>query len=73
MIVFDITDEQSFKDAVGYWYQEIRNSCPPQTQILLVGNKSDLHNLRKVTITDIEQFLKENPSVKYIETSAKTS
>lgn len=49
MIVFDITDPQSFADATNYWYEEIKNSCPPQTQILLVGNKSDLHQLRKVS------------------------
>ena len=42
MIVFDITDPQSYLDATTYWYEEIKNSCPPQTQILLVGNKSDL-------------------------------
>ena len=48
MIVFDITDLQSYRDAVGYWFQEIKQSCPTQTQILLVGNKSDLQNQRKV-------------------------
>ena len=48
MIVFDITDPQSYEDAVGYWFEEIKNSCPPQTQILLVGNKSDLENQRKI-------------------------
>ena len=50
MIVFDITDEQSYKDTTGYWFEEIRNSCPPQTQILLVGNKSDLQHMRKIPI-----------------------
>ena len=37
MIVFDITDRTSFEDAINYWYNEIRNSCPPNTQLLLVG------------------------------------
>ena len=44
MIVFDITDHQSFADATNYWFQEIKTSCPPEIQILLVGNKSDLQN-----------------------------
>lgn len=49
MIVFDITDKGSFEDAIHYWFTEIKNSCPPNTQILLVGiyvfnkgNKCDL-------------------------------
>lgn len=61
MIVFDITDVQSFKDATSYWFQEIKQSCPSQTQILLVGNKSDLAHLRKVMPEDIQNFLQTNP------------
>lgn len=49
MIVFDITDKQSFEDATNYWYAEIKNSCPPETQILLVGNKCDLADGRAVS------------------------
>lgn len=49
MIVFDISDHQSFLDAVNYWYGEIRSSCPPETQILLVGNKCDLADKRQVS------------------------
>jgi len=37
MIVFDITDRASFNDSINYWYNEIRNSCPANTQLLLVG------------------------------------
>lgn len=28
MIVFDITDKQSFEDATNYWFAEINTSCP---------------------------------------------
>jgi hypothetical protein len=27
----------SFDDAINYWYGEIKNSCPPNTPLLLVG------------------------------------
>ena len=54
MIVFDISDQQSFQDAIHYWYGEIRNSCPPETQVLLVGNKCDLAERRVVTTSEIE-------------------
>jgi GTPase SAR1 family protein len=73
MIVFDITDLQSFYDATGYWFEEIRQSCPQETKILLVGNKSDLEELRKVSIESIEKFVGMHPEVRYIETSAKTA
>jgi GTPase SAR1 family protein len=73
MIVFDITDEQSYQDAVNYWFQEIKQSCSSLTQILLIGNKSDLSEERKVSRGEIDSFLGGHPEVKYIETSAKTS
>ncbi len=73
MIVFDLTDENSFRDATGYWLPEVNNVCNPGSQILLVGNKNDLAEQRKVKEEDIQVFMKQNPEVKYIETSAKTS
>lgn len=42
MIVFDISDKQTYIDATKYWFNEVKSSCPPETQILLVGNKCDL-------------------------------
>jgi GTPase SAR1 family protein len=73
MIVFDITDKQSFHDATTYWYAEIKNSCPSETQILLVGNKCDLDMNRAVTMETVQAFLDQNKSVEYVETSAKTA
>jgi GTPase SAR1 family protein len=60
MIVFDITDKQSFEDAISYWHTEIKNSCPPETQILLVGNKCDLEDNRVVRAQDIQTFLEQH-------------
>ncbi len=73
MIVFDITDKQSFEDATNYWYAEIKNSCPPETQILLVGNKCDLADGRAVSSGQIQVFLQQHREIEYIETSAKTA
>jgi Ras-related protein Rab-1A len=39
MMVFDITDRGSFEDAINYWFNEIKNSCPGNTQLLLVGTQ----------------------------------
>jgi Ras-related protein Rab-1A len=73
MIVFDILDKQSFEDAVNYWYGEIRNSCPPETQILLVGNKNDMADKRVVSTETVQEFLDKHKEIQYIETSAKTA
>lgn len=73
MIVFDISDQQSFQDAIHYWFGEIRNSCPPETQVLLVGNKCDLADRRTVATNEIEEFLLQHREIEYIETSAKTA
>jgi len=73
MIVFDITDKQSFSDATNYWFAEINTSCPPETQILLVGNKHDLDANRMVSREEVQNFIEKNPHIQYIETSAKTA
>jgi GTPase SAR1 family protein len=49
IITFDITNKTSFTDAIKYWYSEIKSQCPPDTDVLLVGNKADLEERREVT------------------------
>jgi len=69
VIVYDITDEDTFKGAKT-WVSEIKkksNNC----LILLVGNKVDLTNNRKVDIHMVKEYVESN-SLIYIESSAKT-
>jgi small GTP-binding protein len=47
MIVFDITDIESFKN-VDRWYKEIKEYAEKDTNIILIGNKSDLTYFRKI-------------------------
>ena len=42
LVIFDITDWQSFK-SVAHWLKELREKCNENIVILMVGNKSDLH------------------------------
>jgi len=49
IVTYDITSRSSFNDAIKYWYAEIRSQCPPETDVLLVGNKADLEDQREVT------------------------
>lgn len=39
---------------------------------MLVGNKSDLENIREVSFSDVQELIKEYDITDYIETSSKT-
>jgi len=48
MIVYDITDKQTFR-AVEGWMSEVEKYASANVQILLIGNKSDAEELRQVS------------------------
>ncbi|KAJ4129260.1 hypothetical protein NW768_007795 [Fusarium equiseti] len=47
VVVYDITSRKSFENA-SRWLEEARDNAEPGVVIMLVGNKSDLGNLRVV-------------------------
>ena len=67
-IVYDITSIQTFEN-VEKWYEEILKSAEKNISIILVGNKCDLVNERKVTIEMGEEKAK-NLNCPFFETSA---
>ena len=69
VIVYDITDEDTFKGAKT-WVSEIQKKSE-NCLILLVGNKVDLTMNRKVDIHMVKDFV-ENNNIIYMESSAKT-
>ena len=71
MVVYDITNEQSFKN-VKNWIEDIRNESPKTVLIILVGNKIDLEDRRVISFDDGNDFAIENGLI-FGETSAKTS
>lgn len=71
LVVFDITNRETFK-TVDRWIGEMKSNADPQVAIILVGNKSDLEELRKVS-TEEAQAKAEHYEVAYIETSALKS
>ncbi|ORD93925.1 YPT32 [Enterospora canceri] len=48
IVVYDITDKASFKNATEIWLPNIKKSCNSDIPIMLVGNKSDLGKSRAV-------------------------
>ena len=71
VVVFDLCDLSSFKD-VDYWLGEANKYAPVDALKILIGNKSDLTSLRKVTTEEAEEKAK-NLKMSYVETSAKTA
>ena len=71
MVVYDITDPESFK-AVEMWMGEVDRFAAAGVSKLLIGNKMDLAADRKVP-TEKGQALAKKYGIKFIETSAKSS
>ena len=69
LIVFDITNHESF-DALPLWIENFYKNGPEQKNIILIGNKNDLPDLRQVTQQEAEAFSQTN-NMMYFETSAK--
>ena len=71
MIVFDITDRESFTN-VAMWYEEIKKYAAPNVKTILIGNKADNDTKRQVEYTEAKEYA-ENMNITYFETSAKTA
>ncbi|MES1901924.1 MAG: hypothetical protein MHPSP_000144 [Paramarteilia canceri] len=70
IIVYDITDEESF-EGVAHWVEEIRKYSNTPMPLLIIGNKSDLEHLRKVE-TNAGKNLASKYDAGFMEVSAKT-
>ena len=55
LIVFDLTNHQSF-EALPFWIETFYKNGPEQKNIILIGNKKDLTELRQVTQQEAEAF-----------------
>jgi small GTP-binding protein len=69
IVVFDLTNKQSFTN-LDMWIEEVKDHVPSDCHILIVGNKMDDFNERKVTTNDINN-LKKKYNYEVIETSAR--
>ena len=67
-IVYDITNEASFNN-IENWYEQIQKETSKDIPILLVGNKCDLEDERKVPIEKGKEKA-QNLNCAFFETSA---
>ena len=47
-MVFDISDSESF-ESLDKWFQEVYSNCEENIPAILIGNKADISDERKVT------------------------
>jgi len=71
IIVFDITDKESFAN-IKTWMTEIDRFASDNVCKILIGNKSDLEKQRQVSKEDAKE-LANKYKIDYIEASAKDS
>ena len=72
IVIYDITNEESFAKA-QYWVNQLRQNARPsgKIEISLVGNKSDLDSYRRVNFEEAKIYSEQN-DLFFMETSAKT-
>jgi Ras-related protein Rab-1A len=72
VVVFDLTDPESFSNVGKMWLKEIERFVNNCYTIVLVGTKCDVPpNKRCVDRESIDEFAKSH-NMKYVETSSKT-
>ena len=70
-IVYDITDPDSFNN-INSWLIEVEKNASKSVYKILIGNKCDLEEKRKVTVEQGKEFADTN-GMKFFETSAKNA
>ncbi|KAL9971064.1 hypothetical protein ACROYT_G023549 [Oculina patagonica] len=68
MLVYDVTDEKSFKN-ISKWVQKTQELANPNVQKMLVANKCDLKKQRLVT-REKGELLAQDLDIRYAEISA---
>jgi Ras-related protein Rab-8A len=69
LLVYDVTDEASFL-SVRNWMRQIDQNAAENVNRILIGNKADMEDSRKVTY-DAGKALADEFNIKFFETSAK--
>jgi len=71
IMVYDVTNYESFEH-VEEWLNEVNRHASESTLKLLVGNKADLQDDKKVETEEAKKFA-DNLNISFLETSAKNA
>ena len=70
LLVYDITSEQSFNKIKNYYIGKIKDNCKSIIRVILLGNKTDLVEARKISKDDGAKLAEENGYI-FMEASCK--
>lgn len=70
VLVYDITNKKSF-EAMSYWIEEVRQKAEKDALMIVIGNKADISDQRKVSKTEGQTFAAQE-NLPWLEVSAKT-
>ena len=71
LLIYDITNKESFKELEN-WLGEVERNASNQVLKILLGNKCDLDDKREITKDEGEAFAMRN-GMQFMETSAKVN
>lgn len=55
-MVYDITNKKSYKEAINYWYYQIKDKGKKDVVMVLCGNKADLYEDEVVSEEDAREW-----------------
>ena len=56
ILVYDVTDKESFDNLRNYWLKELEDKAPESIQLAIVGNKSELTDKEQVTAKEAQDI-----------------
>ena len=68
LLIYDIADYKSFNECKNYYNEQLMKNCKKDIEVILLGNKSDLKEKRKVLPEEAAGFALENNYI-FMETS----
>ena len=71
ILVYDVTRPSTFLN-ITHYLQEMEESLQKKIPFILIGNKVDLVDLKKIQPEQAESLMKQSNAVAFYETSAKT-
>lgn len=72
ILVYDITNKNSFEQCISYYNERIKTLCSKNIKKILLGNKCDLNEKRVITTKEGLEFALEN-GFKFKEISCKSN
>ena len=70
ILVYDITQKQSFESIKSYWYEQVKENGEKTVVLGIVGNKSDLYEQEEVSENEAREFAQSIGAI-FALTSAK--